>query len=77
MSAVIDNVDQSRALVAHKIKRQRYQANRRAPMGTEIECANCGRIIRKKQSNTQFCSSRGEKSCEALYWKVTHNESCT
>lgn len=55
-------------LVEHKIKRQRYQANRRAPLGTDIECANCGRIIKKKQSNTQFCSTRGEKSCESQYW---------
>lgn len=55
-------------LVGHKIKRQRYQANRRAPLGTDIECANCGRVIRKKQSNTQFCSTRGDKSCENQYW---------
>jgi RNase P subunit RPR2 len=55
-------------LVEQKIKRQRYQANRRAPLGTVIECANCGRVIRKKQSNTQFCSTRGDKSCENQYW---------
>ncbi|HBY40161.1 MAG TPA: hypothetical protein DEH24_12125 [Alteromonas sp.] len=60
-------------LVDHKIKRQRYQANRRAPLGTNIECANCGRIIRKKQSTTQFCSTRGGKSCENQYW--SDNES--
>ena len=68
MSAAIDSTDHRETLVDHKIKRQRYQANRRAPLGTDIECANCGRVIRKKQSNTQFCSTRGDKSCENQYW---------
>ena len=72
MSAVIDN-KLHQALVDHKIKRQRYQANRRAPLGTNIECANCGRVIRKKQSTTQFCSTRGEKSCEKLYWSSNND----
>ena len=55
-------------LVERLIKRQRYQANRRAPIGTTIACANCGRVIVKKQPITQFCSTRGKKSCRKLYW---------
>lgn len=49
-------------------KRTQYQENRRAPLGSYIQCAFCGRPFQKKISRSQFCSIRGERSCKARYW---------
>ena len=51
-------------------RRTQYQENRRAPLGTVIHCAHCGRAFRKKESTSQFCSNRGERSCKNRYWSA-------
>lgn len=48
--------------------KNQYLINRRAPIGTMIQCAHCGRDFLKKQSDAQFCSTQGKSSCKEKYW---------
>jgi len=48
--------------------RDRYDANKEAKTGTTIACACCGKSIKKKSYQTQFCSNKGRGNCKDTYW---------
>jgi len=48
----------------------RYDDNKRSDIGTTIRCATCGRRIKKKSYQTQFCSNRGRGNCKDTFWNM-------
>ena len=46
----------------------RYKSNKEAKVGTLIECAFCGKEIKKKSYQSQFCSNKGSGNCKDRFW---------
>ena len=52
----------------------RYRDNKRADIGTTIECPCCAKKIIKKSYQTQFCSNKGKGNCKDTYWNNVNDD---
>ena len=46
----------------------RYQANKLVKVGEMMECACCGKKMKKKSYQSQFCSNKGRDNCKDFFW---------
>lgn len=53
-----------------KAKLLRHKENKLRDVGSSICCANCGKVIVKKDYQTQYCSNKGSGNCKDSYWNV-------
>ena len=54
--------------------KQRYEENKKAKVGTDINCAGCGKKMVKKSYQSQFCRNKGSGNCKDKYWNNTDDK---
>jgi hypothetical protein len=53
--------------------RSRHAHNKKAAVGSMINCAACSKRMKKKSYQTQYCSNKGRGNCKDQYWNVVEN----
>lgn len=53
---------------------QQYNDNKSTKTGEMIKCACCGKKIKKKSYQTQFCRNKGRGNCKDKYWNTVSCE---
>lgn len=50
--------------------KDRYEANKLKPVGSQIKCTVCDKPFVKKKKVQVFCGGRGDTKCKDKYWNT-------
>ena len=48
----------------------RYRIAGLAKVGSDIQCACCGKKFKKKSYQSKFCRNKGQNNCKDKYWNT-------